>query len=595
MTKAMAQSTPVSEQRKWPEDPYKGLSYYGPEDIPIFAGRTTDVQRVAHILGSGRTRVLLLHGTTGCGKSSFLRAGLIPFLENQVGRFTFAKEPTNVETALFVRSTHDPLLELASRAYEVAVSAVKTNDRERASTRESFAVTERTPIRLKRKPSEDLERTAREPVIDLDRYPVLKKFTNAVADDPERLVDLTGRIAYVRPRTQALVVDQAEEVLTLKPGHDGDAARRRFFMFLAYLSLSSINFRLIVAFRTEYHGRLYAALKAGGVDASSVEDYYLSDLTGPDLLEAITRPCSTEDVPGYGVPRAHYHFYYEDGLPEIIAADLEKTPLTSGNLPVLQLVCRRLYQRAKTLPKVRGSWVIRQKDYRDLGGIHGQIDSHLQQALEKCCETSGLGLLQVKVESMRWRDVLSELAKPQADGSITTDVKKADILSDTAKFRGCKIPFDTAMIFLAKDEWGIVRSVELTLVNTDRKLQCYSLGHDVLGSVLERWRVGRQKDRTGIRKALVFWGVAIVILSLYLRNLFPALHLSASFFSKAKIAGLILGVCVALLAAIPDSRRFRLLYRPVYGLISDFRGLRRLSGANTDDLELIRLLATRRA
>ena len=590
---AMTEFATAGSEAKWPAEPYRGLSYYGREDIPVFAGRTMDVQRVARILGSGNTRILLLHGSTGCGKSSFLRAGLIPFLESQTGYFTFAKEAAHAESALFVRSTHDPLLELASRAYEVALTVVSARGCE-PSPAETSLTSEGFPSRLSRKPSEVLERNASEPIIDLNKYPELAKFTAAVADDPERLVDLIGRIAYVRPRTQALIVDQAEEVLTLKPGTDGDAARRRFFMFLAYLSLSSINFRLIVAFRTEYHGRLYAALKSGGIDAASVEDYYLSDLTGPDLLEAITRPCSTDEVPGYGVPRAKYHFYYEEGLPELIARELEKTPLTSGNLPVLQLVCRRLYQRAKGLPKVRGNWVIRQKDYRDLGGIHGQIDSHLQQALEKCCETGQLRLLETKLESMRWRDVLSELAKPQADGSITTDVKKASILSERAKLRGCKIPFDTAMSFLAKDEWRIVRPVELTLVTTNQKLPCYSLGHDALGSVLESWRIGRQKDRTGIRKGLIVWGLVIVILSFYLRSLFPEWLTTLTLISRAKIAGIILGACVCLLAAIPDSKRFRLLYRAVYGLISDFRGLRRLGGSSTAELEFVRPIAVRR-
>lgn len=580
-------------EAKWPDDPYKGLAYYGREDMPLFAGRATDVQRVAHILGLGRTRILLLHGSTACGKSSFLRAGLIPFLESQIRRFSFAKESADQETALFVRSTHDPLLELASRAYEVGLTVATASGGESSAASASSAASERFPSRLKSRHAEDLERFASEPVIELEKYPTLAKFTTAVADDPERLVDLIGRIAYFRPRTQALVVDQAEEALTLRPGPEGDTARRRFFMFLAYLSLSSINFRLIVAFRTDYHGRLYAALKAGGVDAASVEDYYLSDLTGPDLLEAITRPCSTDEVPGYGVPRAHYNFYYEEGLPEIIARDLERTPLTGGSLPVLQLVCRRLYQKAKSLPQVRGTWVIRHKDYRDLGGIQGQIDSHLQQALERCCEKFKLRLLEAKLESMRWRDVLSELAKPQADGSITTDVKRAEILCETAKFRGCKMPFEQVMSFLARDEWRIVRPVELTQVTTSVKLQCYSLGHDVLGSVLERWRNGRQKDRTGIRKGLVFSGVLLIIVSFYVASLLPEMGVGAALLSRARVAGIVLGVCVCLLAAIPDSRRFRLLYRPVFGLVSDLRGLQRLTSSSTVEREFGRPLAAR--
>jgi len=595
MSTAILQSADVAERHyKWPDDPYKGLTYYGRDDVPLFAGRAIDVQRVAHILASGSTRILLLHGSTGCGKSSLLRAGLIPFLENQIGRFNFAKELKSGDTALLVRSTHDPLLELAIRAYGVAVAIINSQGSdasERAHSDETSAAPSRSTSSLRHESTEELERFANEPIIDLEKYPTLAKFTKAVAKDPERLVDLIGRIAYFRPRTQALVIDQAEEVLILKPGPEGEAARRQFFMFLVYLSLSSINFRLIVAFRTEYHGRFYALLKGSGADSVSLEDYYLGDLTGRDLLDAIKRPCSTDEIPGYGVPRDHYQFTYEEDLPELIVRDLKRM-LTSGMLPALQIVCRRLYHKAKTTGKVHGLWIIRRKDYGELGGIQGQIDLHLQEALEQCCQTFGnfgYKLFESKFESMRWRDVLSALAKPQSDGSITTDVKLASALSELAENRGCRMTFEEVMTFLAREEWKIVRPVELTKVATNEKVQCYSLGHDVLGGVLERWRLGRQKDRTGIKKALIIWGVLISISSLYL--MFQFSRMQVGWFIG--IAGIVLGISLGLLAAIPDTKRFSVLNRSIYGFFSNLRGLQRLGNVGAIERELAQAQAHR--
>ena len=47
----------------------------------LFDGRDDDVARFAMILDRPETRVLVLHGESGVGKTSFLRAGLIPYLE----------------------------------------------------------------------------------------------------------------------------------------------------------------------------------------------------------------------------------------------------------------------------------------------------------------------------------------------------------------------------------------------------------------------------------------------------------------------------------------------------------------------------------
>ncbi len=184
---------------------------------------------------------------------------------------------------------------------------------------------------------------------------------------------------------------------------------------------------------------------------------------------------------------------------------------------------------------------------------------------------------------MRWRDVLSALAKPQADGSITTDVKPEKILSELAASKGCRMPFTNVMNVLAKDEWRIVRQVELTRVGTNEKVPCVSLGHDVLGAVLERWSESRKMDRSGLRPGLVILGVVIVVVSLSLPQFVDPLAeykytTWLSLLSKYKVVGVAFGICIGMLAAVPNSRRFQFLYRPIYGLVSELRGLWRLAG-----------------
>ena len=58
--------------------PYKGLEPFDESDAPIFFGREKDRDRIVNYLRSSRLTVL--YGTSGVGKSSVLRAGVTYYL-----------------------------------------------------------------------------------------------------------------------------------------------------------------------------------------------------------------------------------------------------------------------------------------------------------------------------------------------------------------------------------------------------------------------------------------------------------------------------------------------------------------------------------
>ena len=101
----------------WPEKPYRGLNYFRPEDRALLAGREADVASCAELLANPETRVLLLHGSTGCGKSSFLRAGLIPELEEQGAGHLFLRDTEDDNEALFIRCTAAPIDQIARQVF----------------------------------------------------------------------------------------------------------------------------------------------------------------------------------------------------------------------------------------------------------------------------------------------------------------------------------------------------------------------------------------------------------------------------------------------------------------------------------------------
>jgi WD40 repeat protein len=75
--------------------PYKFLDYFEPEDADLFFGRDREIRRLQ--LKFHNARLLILHGESGTGKTSLIRAGLIPRLspESYIPAYVRAwQEPT---------------------------------------------------------------------------------------------------------------------------------------------------------------------------------------------------------------------------------------------------------------------------------------------------------------------------------------------------------------------------------------------------------------------------------------------------------------------------------------------------------------------
>src|SRR5262249_24639960 len=107
----------------WPDAPYKGLNFYSTADAPLFSQREEEIDEVVALLASFDTRVVLLQGGTGTGKSSFLRAGLVPRLQSmrpdEGRRYFFRREAGAGSDARLIRPTDDPV----ARIYEALQSA----------------------------------------------------------------------------------------------------------------------------------------------------------------------------------------------------------------------------------------------------------------------------------------------------------------------------------------------------------------------------------------------------------------------------------------------------------------------------------------
>jgi len=99
----------AAAELNWPDRPYRGLDYYCEADASLFRERDDEVRRCTQILHGFGLKILLLHGSSGSGKSSFLRAGLIQALKQDRRSAVFFLAGYDS----VIRATADPLAEIA--------------------------------------------------------------------------------------------------------------------------------------------------------------------------------------------------------------------------------------------------------------------------------------------------------------------------------------------------------------------------------------------------------------------------------------------------------------------------------------------------
>ena len=441
----------------WPDLPYKGLNYYDLTDVLIFAGREDDVTKCARLLQLPKTRLLFLHGSTGCGKSSFVRAGLIPFLEKRELGYSFVREDDAELMSHFIRSTDDPLSRLAEMLFQLGQTKRVRN----------------TPVGVS---SVDLRECIHPDETSLQRF---------VQRSPDDLVKVLGHFARRIPETLVLIFDQVEEVLTLRPGQNGDSSRHRFFEFLDRFMDAGIDVKMVLALRTEYFGRVLDALQYGVFDVGATSYYLLKELSEQELIRAIVRPTSDQPVkPGQQSPRDKYRFRYAAGVPQAIAKELKRAVQTGGTLPVMQLVCGRLYDAARAGRSDDDTVEIRLSHYVGLGGVQGQLSGHLSDVLDRMSASLAPESGETSLEARRWRRLLSALAKVQVDGTVTTEMRPTmDFIGD-AKNANCLVAPREGIEFLARKENRILRDVMVYNAAQREEIPCVALGHDAIGLAL---------------------------------------------------------------------------------------------------------------
>lgn len=77
----------------WSPDrcPYPGLHAFEPEDHPVYFGRERQVEEVLEKLADPACSFLIVSGASGSGKSSLIKAGVLPRLIGEEGRYLYMR------------------------------------------------------------------------------------------------------------------------------------------------------------------------------------------------------------------------------------------------------------------------------------------------------------------------------------------------------------------------------------------------------------------------------------------------------------------------------------------------------------------------
>jgi hypothetical protein len=459
-----------------PDHPYRSLGFFDEKDRALFTGRDADVLRFAATLDRPDTRILILHGESGTGKSSFLRAGVVPYLEHECVGYRFFRRPEG--SLLIVHPAKDLVGGVAQTLLDATAKALcyKTPEGEEETVNLRVLIDEAIAA-----PAD---------------FATLRE---ALRRDTHLLARLLERMSARLPHALVLLLDQAEEVFTLARTPEEVASRDHGLRMLQLLIDVKADVKLIISLRTEYYGRLLDHLRAGRRDLTGVRDDLLRDFSKAALIEAITRPTA----------EAKYGFKYAEGIPEQIADGVlaMRSENQDSVLPLVQVICSQLHERKTMRPGMDG--VITQKDLDEIKGVEGGLKAFAEDALVRSLR---LG----PEDRDLFKRLFSQLYNRQPDGTLTTWLMPRESLQ-----RQWDRPTPFAALLEVAKSVRLLREDEMRIEGGEPR-RYVRLGHDALAKVAAAWQAEReenqqleeerQKTRRRHRRRLA--GVAIFFLTL---------------------------------------------------------------------------------
>jgi WD40 repeat protein len=420
-----------------PAEPYRPLAPFDREDRALFIGREDETVRFARLLDETGTHGVFLHGAAGVGKASFVRAGVLPYLEDEAVGYLALRDRSDLsqtvaerdQPTLSIRASSDLAGQLAEAlaafcaqpftfgtpaggTVSVDLPAILSKHVSRDAKEPSDAIQAEAPVASARESGIAVGLPAQSAVGARPATPV--QLWQALGDDPAALSRLLDDITERLPFELVMVIEQGEDLLT-QPSTAAEPMRRQAALsMLANLAAASARCKVILTVRSEFFGQLCDAFP-GGKDRSGWRDVYLAPLDKKALTEALLAPTATEPtLYALAAPHARYSFAFAPGVVDQIVEDaIALAPAHRiAAVTLAQIACVFLVAGARE----RRDTVIQLAQLRELRGEkQKRIDLALDRYIEGVINRTPLS----RVARNSLRVLLGKLFRRDATGALT--------------------------------------------------------------------------------------------------------------------------------------------------------------------------------
>ncbi|MGL4502604.1 MAG: caspase family protein [Planktothrix sp.] len=348
--------------------PYRGLKSYEEEHKDLYFGRSAQIETLFKTVNNLDKRALtVVLGASGTGKSSLVKAGLIPFLNNKKD----PKDP-NIQP--------DPILQNWKILKPVRLGEFPLTELKKYFAEElNFTIPSSTSTQFQtNKPN--LFRGILN-FLGFGIQPNNSQQNQKLEKEVEWLSQtLDNWFKENSDSTLLITIDQFEELITLQPRQEQNKKKKvtentktqqeLVLKWLAQvMSKYGDRLRIILTLRSDFESQFKdGALKEHWKEKAR---FHIKEMTTAELREAITEPASKASI-----------FFVPNTLIDKLVDEVAGMP---GTLPLLSFTLNELYCLFVEAINngVRDDRAITEKDYTDLGGVTQALTKKAEQEYGK--------------------------------------------------------------------------------------------------------------------------------------------------------------------------------------------------------------------